>query len=147
MSVSVRHLFNAKHCLDHAEWYGAVLYCPVCQRALALRFRFGKEVRVYVYPRYQKFRSEIEGRKDTGEITSERDFLGEVDFTDWEDFLHDFKSRENTVLPVREGREWVSEDCEGPKSDELQSSSRSDGGTEGDEETKEEITTMNIDTE
>ena len=141
MSVSVRHLFNAKHCLDHAEWYGAVLYCPVCQRALALRFRFGKDVRVYVYPRYQKFRSEIEGRKDTYEITSERDFLGEIDFTDWEDFLHDFKSRENTVLPVREGREWVSEDCERLQSGELQSDCRSAGGAESNEETKEDEST------
>ena len=143
MSVSVRHLFNAKHCLDHAEWYGAVLYCPVCQRALALRFRFGKEVRVYVYPRYQKFRSEIEGRKDTSEITSERDFLGEVDFTDWEDFLHDFKSRENTVLPVREGREWVYEDCERLQSGELQPDGRSTGGIEDSEETKSEDTEVN----
>ena len=143
MSVSVRHLFNAKHCLDHAEWYGAVLYCPVCQRALALRFRLGKEVRVYVYPRYQKFRSEIEGRKDTGEITRERDFLGEVDFTDWEDFLHDFKSRENTVLPVREGREWVSEDCEGCDPGELQSDSRSAGGSESIEEAKSKATEVN----
>ena len=143
MSVSVRHLFNAKHCLDHAEWYGAVLYCPVCQRALALRFRFGKEVRVYVYPRYQKFRSDIEGRKDTGEITSERDFLGEVDFTDWEDFLHDFKSRENTVLPVREDREWVSEDCEGCDPGELQSDSRSAGGSESIEEDQGKATEVN----
>ena len=141
MSVSVRHLFNAKHCLDHAEWYGAVLYCPVCQRALALRFRFGKEVRVYVYPRYKRFRSKIEAREDTGKVTSERDFLGEVDFTDWEDFLHDFKSRENTVLPVREGREWVSEDCEGYDPGELQSDSLSDGGSESNKETKEDEST------
>ena len=93
---------------------------------------------MYVYPRYKRFRSKIEAREDTGKVTSERDFLGEIDFSEWEDFLHDFQSREDTVLPVREGREWVSEDCEGYDSVELQSDCRSAGGAESNEEAKED---------
>lgn len=93
---------------------------------------------MYVYPRYKRFRSQIEARKDIGKVTSERDFLGEVDFSEWEDFLHDFQSREDTVLPVREGREWVPEDCERLQSGELQSDCRPAGGTESNEETKED---------
>lgn len=139
MSVISRHLFRTKGCLHHAKWCEAVLFCPVCQRTLALRYKFGEEVRVYVYPRYQKFKTTIKNREDTCEITGERDLLGEVSFYEWGDFLHDFQSGEDAIFPLQEDGEWIQEDREGCDASEVQFNHRSGGGTEvaEDEESEE----------
>ena len=146
MSVINRHLFRAKDCLSHAKWCEAVLFCPECQRPLALRYKFGEEVRVYVYPRYQKFKTTIENREDTCKIAGERDLLGEISFYEWGDFLHDFQSGEDAVFPLQEDREWISEDCERCDPCEFQFDDRScGGGNEEDEETEEDE--VNVDDE
>ncbi|MDD6530557.1 MAG: hypothetical protein PUF41_11330 [Prevotella copri] len=139
MSVINRHLFRAKDCLSHAKWCEAVLFCPECQMPLALRYKFGEEVRVYVYPRYHKFKTTIENREDTCKIASERDLLGEISFYEWGDFLHDFQSGEDAVFPLQEDREWISEDCERCDPCEFQFDDRLSGGG-NEEETESEDT-------
>lgn len=143
MSVFNWHMVRIKDCIRCAQWRDAVLFCPACQRELALRYTFGEEVRVYVHPKFKRYKSDIETREDTAEVTNERDLLGKIDFREWGDFLHDFQSREDAIFPLQEDREWISEDCEGCKSGELQPGSRSTGGAESNEETKGEDTEVN----
>lgn len=134
MSVISRHLFRIKDCLTNAKWREAVLFCPVCQRALALRYKFGEEVRVYVYPRYQKFKTAIENREDTYEIASKRDLLGEISFYEWGDFLHDFQSGEDPIFPLQEDGERIPEDCEKYDAREFLFDDRPSGGAEAEED-------------
>lgn len=138
MIVSFRHLINKKNCLLHAKWDGAVLYCCICQRPIALRYQCGKEIRVYAYNKYKKYKQYIQARPDTAEITDERDLLGKIDFSKWGDFLHDVQSGENSILSLQVDNGWVPEISEGYESGQIRGNYISCGEAAGREEDQED---------
>lgn len=87
----MKHL-NCKKCLQNAIWQGDTLQCS-CGRKLAIRYMIDKEVRVFTYGRFQKFKQEILAREDTQEITRKSDLLGHLGNEEWEEILCDIRQR------------------------------------------------------
>ena len=52
-----------------------------------------KEVRVFTYGRFQKFKQKILAREDTQEITRKSDLLGHQGNEVWEEILCDIRKR------------------------------------------------------
>lgn len=101
MIVQIMHSLHRKSCLNHAKWSGAALFCCECKEVIALRYRVEGEVKVFVYPKFQRFAKAIENREDTAAVTGEGDILVEVVLTGWDDFLYNLKSGEVNVPPVQ----------------------------------------------
>ena len=87
----MEHLSSDK-CLKNAIWKGDTLQC-CCGRKLAIRYMIDKEVRVFVYGRFQKFKQEILAREDTQKITRKSDLLGQLGNEEWEEILCDIRQR------------------------------------------------------
>ena len=87
----MEHLSGNK-CLKNAIWKGDTLQCS-CGRKLAIRYMIDKEVRVFIYGRFQKFKQEILAREDTQKITRKSDLLGNLGNEEWEEILCDIRQR------------------------------------------------------
>lgn len=91
----MKHL-SSKKCLRCATWQGETLQCP-CGRQLAIRYMINKEVRVFTYDKFGKYKQEILARKDTQTITQKSDLLGCLGDEEWEEILCDIRQeKENT---------------------------------------------------
>ena len=88
--------FSGDICLKNAIWKGDTLQCS-CGRKLAIRYMIGKEVRVFVYGRFQKFKQEILAREDTQKITRKSDLLGHLGNEEWEEILCDTRQRKENA--------------------------------------------------
>lgn len=91
----MEHLSGDK-CLKNAIWKGDTLQCS-CGRKLAIRYMIGKEVRVFTYGRFQKFKQEILTREDTQEIARKSDLLGHLGNEEWEEILCDTRQRKENA--------------------------------------------------
>ena len=88
--------FIIKKCLRNARWHGDTLQCS-CGRKLAIRYTINREVRIFTYGRFSKYKQEILERKDTQKITSKYELLGNLGNEEWEEILRDIRQRkENT---------------------------------------------------
>ena len=87
----MKHL-NRKKCIANAKWHGDTLQCS-CGRKLAIRYMIDKEVRVFTYGRFQKFKQEILAMEDTQKITRKSDLLGHLGNEEWEEILCDIRKR------------------------------------------------------
>lgn len=104
-------------CILEAQWAGSSFVCSKCGKELAFRYRIGEEVRIFVHERFKKFAQEIKERKGSYEVSSWRDLLGDISFSDFEDLLHDFRCKPFDILPLPECGGWDAEDSEGYDSD------------------------------
>ena len=112
---NLSHLFNREKCLKDAEWIGDTLYCRKCKEPIASRYLFNEEVQVHPYERYQKYKREIDERKDTHTVANIGDYLGEVNFVDFDDFICDIRQLTSELLSVPEDGDGV---CETGESEE-----------------------------
>lgn len=87
----MEHLSGDK-CLKNAIWKGDTLQCS-CGRKLAIRYMINKEVKVFIYGRFQKFKQEILASEDTQKITRKSDLLGNLGNEEWEEILCDIRQR------------------------------------------------------
>lgn len=87
----MKHL-NIQKCLQQAQWKGDTLQCS-CGRILALRYIIDKEVRLFAYDKFGKYKQEILARKDTKKITRKSDLLGNLGNEEWEEILRDIRQR------------------------------------------------------
>ena len=87
----MKHL-NGDKCLKNAIWKGDTLQCS-CGRKLAIRYMINKEVKVFIYGRFQKFKQEILASEDTQKITRKSDLLGNLGNEEWEEILCDIRQR------------------------------------------------------
>ena len=94
------HLICPHSCLRNAEWQQSSLVCKKCGSILALRYLNEEEVQVYVYYNHKEYAKEIVSREDTKRLASERDALGVIHCTRFDEFLHNFKQRPLDVFPV-----------------------------------------------
>ena len=76
--VKMKH-FSIKKCLRNAVWDGYTLQCS-CGRKLAMRYMIEKEVKLFAYGGFGKYKQEILARKDTKEITRKSELLGNLDY-------------------------------------------------------------------
>ena len=91
----MKHL-SIKKCLKNAVWHRDTLKCH-CGRKLAIRYMIDKEVKVFTYGKFRKYKQEILARKDTQEIAKKSDLLGKLGNEEWEQILCDIRKRkENT---------------------------------------------------
>ena len=87
----MKHL-NVKRCHKNAVWQGYTLQCS-CGRKLALRYMIDKEVKLFTYGGFGKYKQEILARKDTKEIARKYDLLGNLGNEEWEEILRDIRQR------------------------------------------------------
>ena len=87
----MEHLSGDK-CLKNAIWNGDTLQCP-CGKKLAIRYMIDKEVRVFTYGKFSRYKQKILARKDTQEITRKSDLLGHLGNEEWEEILCDIRKR------------------------------------------------------
>lgn len=87
----MKHL-NNKKCLQNAIWKEDTLQCS-CGRKLAIRYMIDKEVRVFTYGKFGKYKQEILAREDTQKITRKSDLLGNLGNEEWEKILCDIRQR------------------------------------------------------
>ena len=78
--------FSPKQCIQNSSWTNDVLRCP-CGQELAVRYMINKEVRIFCYDRFKKYKQKILKREDTQKITSGSDVLGNLDYKEWDDLL------------------------------------------------------------
>ncbi len=91
----MKHL-SIKQCLQNAVWNGHTLQCS-CGRNLAIRYMINKEVRIFTYGKFGKYKQEILARKDTQKITRKSELFGNLGNEEWEEILCDIRQRkENT---------------------------------------------------
>jgi hypothetical protein len=91
----MKHL-NVKKCLKNSVWHGYTLKCD-CGRKLAIRYMIEKEVKLFTYGGFGKYKQEILTRKDTQKITRKSELLGNLGNEEWEEILRDIRQRkENT---------------------------------------------------
>jgi hypothetical protein len=82
--------FSIKKCLQKAFWQGDTLQCS-CGRKLAIRYMINREVRIFTYGRFSKYKQEILERKDTQKITGKSELLGNLGNEEWEEILRDIR--------------------------------------------------------
>ena len=87
----MKHLIMKK-CLKNARWNGYTLQCS-CGRNLAIRYMIDQEVRLFYYGRFEKYKQDIIGRKDTKQINKRYDLFGNLGDEEWEEILRDIKQR------------------------------------------------------
>ena len=87
----MKHL-SINKCFNNSVWQGYTLQCP-CGRQLAVRYMIDKEVRVFTFGKFSKYKQKILTRKDTQEITRKSDLLGHLGNEEWEEILCDIRQR------------------------------------------------------
>lgn len=87
--MEMKHI-NINKCLQNSMWCGDTLQC-FCGRQLAIRYMINKEVRVFAYGKFDKYKQGILARKDTQTITQKSDLLGNLDNEEWEEILCDIR--------------------------------------------------------
>lgn len=85
----MEHL-NNKKCLKNSRWNGDTLQCS-CGRKLAVRYMIDKEVRLFCYGKFIKYKRGILARKDTQEITGESDLFGNLGYEEWEEVIRNVR--------------------------------------------------------
>ena len=75
------------NCLKFAEWKGGVLQCDKCKRMIALRYMIGDDIKLYIFPKFKKYKKEIEKRKDTFHIVDNDNILGKINFDEFNDLI------------------------------------------------------------
>ena len=91
----MKHL-SIKKCLQNATWHGDTLQCS-CGRKLAIRYMIDKEVRVFTYGKFTKYKQKILTRKDTQKITRKSDLLGNLENIECGEILCDIKQRKTNA--------------------------------------------------
>lgn len=106
------HAADKHRCVKSAKWDSCALRCPKCKSILAIRYQVDKDVRIYCYAEYSRWKKEILANKAAYQIAGFGDLLGTVTFTEWDNLLSDIKSAENAVFPVQtDARLEIAEDC------------------------------------
>lgn len=85
----MNHL-SVEKCLQNATWHGDTLQCR-CGRKLATRYMIDKEVRVFAFGKFGKYKQEILTREDTQKIARKSDLLGNLGNEEWEEILCDIR--------------------------------------------------------
>lgn len=80
----------------NAVWQGYTLQCS-CGRKLALRYMIDKEVKLFTYGGFGKYKQEILARKDTQKITRQSELFGNLGNEAWEEILRDIKQRKTNT--------------------------------------------------
>lgn len=127
MINQILHMIWPSKCIQNAEWDLDILYCKKCKEAIAKRYIFDGEVRVYIFPKYRQYTKQIKERKDNQEINGIRYSLENVDFSEFDDLINSIRQSERELYTVSEDTGWVSEDSESEDSGELSSYYGSDG--------------------
>lgn len=104
--------FNKQRFIKNSIWQGFILCSPGYGEAIAIRYVFDGEVRVYVYDQFKEFYETIRNRKDTSEITGVRDYLGNVSFVEFDDLLSDIRQNTGEFFSLREEQCRLQETCE-----------------------------------
>lgn len=91
----MQHL-SAKQCLKNAVWKGSTLQCS-CGKKLAIRYMIDKEVKLFTYGKFSKYKQEIIAREDTQKITRQSDLLGNLENEDWENILCSIRQKEENT--------------------------------------------------
>lgn len=91
----MKHL-SINKCFNNSVWQGDTLQCP-CGRQLAIRYMIDKEVRVFTFGKFGKYKQGILARKDTQKITQKSDLLGNLDNEEWEEILRDIRQRKTNT--------------------------------------------------
>lgn len=120
----LKHFFKKRACVknifikDNGNRFTPALVCAKCNREIGFTYFDGDIWKAFVYPRFKKYRLEIEGW--VREHTKDRNYMGNLHEQEWREVLHNLKQwRENYVLPVR-CEEWdgeCEENSEGEESD------------------------------
>ena len=87
----MKHL-NIKKCIQNAKWYDDTLRCS-CGRTLATRYMINKEVKIFAYGKFGKYKQEILERKDTQKITRKSEVLNNLGNEEWEEILCNIRQR------------------------------------------------------
>ena len=111
---------RCKRCLDYATWKGGVLRCSKCGQMIALRYRIGEEVKLYIFQKFRTKRKEIKGRKDCFQITKDGDLLGDISFKEFDDLRDYFRSNPADLFSVQKDEGRLCEDCESEDSEGFQ---------------------------
>lgn len=91
----MEHLNNSK-CIRNAVWNGDTLQC-YCGRKIAIRYMIDREVRLFCYGKFKKYKYGILARKDTKDITKRSDLFGYLDNEEWDKIIRDIQqSKEDT---------------------------------------------------
>lgn len=93
--MRLKHLVCKRKCVENARWSGGVMRCTECNEIVALRYMTNKNLVVYVYDKFKKFRQEIEQKKDTYYISSVTDLIGNVQYEEFDQLVDNIEPIEN----------------------------------------------------
>jgi len=97
---------------------------------IALRYKIGEEVKLYIFQKFRTKRKEIKGRKDCFQITKDGDLLGDISFKGFEDEIRDYvRSESADLFSVQGDGNRICEDCESEDSERLQQTDDLDNDT------------------
>lgn len=132
----ILHKLSAKMCIKNAKWQNGELRCSKCKEPIAIRFKLGDKINVYIFRRFKKYQREIEQRQDTYETSSELDYMGVVSYREFQDLHNDLRYYSDYIYTSPEDGEGIPADSESEDSCELSGDNQSEGN-----EDQEEIAT------